>query len=215
MALLQSNQSLPNEGRRKGVVLSQILKTIPILCWDRDSWRQSSGNYLTIRDGMKRAATRKNSATAAPGLARSDIPSWYHKYNHPFVGSSAPQRKAPACSPFDHVHRDQSLKTGSFDQAPTGLENISTSIKGAQPFHKTQTKLWMCTYFDWIHDSDSPCCSDFGLRALVLLLVYLFLMNHLLLSGPAHPNILGLFLAPCRHWYVSTGFFVSKKEDHF
>ena len=38
----------------------------------------------------------------------------------------------------------------------------------------------------------------------------------LVLYGPAHPNILGLFLAPYRHWYVSIRFFVSKKNPcHF
>ena len=37
----------------------------------------------------------------------------------------------------------------------------------------------------------------------------------LVLSGTTHSNIVGVFLAPFRCWYVSEGFFCQKKIDHF
>ena len=35
------------------------------------------------------------------------------------------------------------------------------------------------------------------------------------MSGPTHLNIFGLFLAPCRHWYVSRGIFCQPNKKPF
>ena len=46
--------------------------------------------------------------------------------------------------------------------------------------------------------------------------VQMIIINmHIVISGPAQPNISGLFLAHCRHWYVSTYFLSAQKKIIF
>ena len=98
-----------------------------------------------------------------------------------------------ACGLPEKKQISTQLQFFSFESSPDGLSNLYYSYGCIQVLQREERQ-------DYKYSIEGTSINIF---------------ESLVLSGPAHPNIFGLFLSPCRHWYVSTGFFVSRKKDNF